>query len=158
MFDTSKLTNNNKKILSDFFIRRELFDKYIMDNKLKLFTCPGCGYPTLPGRGHHEICDVCNWQDDYQDDKEADEVWGGPNGHLFLTENRINIGRILEGIGSRKRGQIITDPAEVLVILQFYADKKENISSKMTGKETIEHPLWSEWLKVEGELQHALVK
>lgn len=158
MFDTSKLTNKDKKILSDFFIRRELFDKYITDNKLKLFTCPGCGYPTLAGRGHHEICDVCNWQDDYQDDKEAGEVWGGPNGHLSLTENRINIGRILEEIALRKRGQIITDPAEVLEIIRFYADKQENISSKMTGKETIEDPLWLKWLKVEGELQQALVK
>lgn len=158
MFDTSKLTDSDKKILSDFFVRRQSFDKYIAENKLNVFTCPGCGYPTLTGRGHYEICDVCDWEDDYQDDKEADEVWSGPNGNLSLTENRINIGKKIAEIAINKSGQVINDPAEVITIIKYYAGKKNTISKKMTGNETVEHPLWTEWMQVEGELQQALVK
>jgi hypothetical protein len=70
-----------------------VFDEYILTQNLKIFTCPGCGYPTLSKRGVFEICMVCDWENDRQDDKTADEVWGGPNGSLSLTENRINIGK-----------------------------------------------------------------
>lgn len=37
-----------------------------------------------------EICDICFWEDDGQDDQDADEVRGGPNGSLSLTEARRN--------------------------------------------------------------------
>ncbi|WP_144556019.1 CPCC family cysteine-rich protein [Bacillus sp. X1(2014)] len=52
--------------------------------------CPCCGYPTLEERGVFEICILCNWEDDGQDDPDADEVWGGPNGDYSLTEARKN--------------------------------------------------------------------
>lgn len=55
-----------------------------------LYCCPCCGNPTLETRGGHEICHVCIWQDDGQDDPSADEVWGGGNGRLSLTEARKN--------------------------------------------------------------------
>ena len=54
------------------------------------YTCPCCGYPTLGERGGYEICELCNWEDDGQDDPHADEVWGGPNGKYSLTEAREN--------------------------------------------------------------------
>src|SRR5271166_5860970 len=53
-------------------------------------TCPVCGYPTLGERGGFEICILCWWEDDGQDDPNADEVWGGPNGKRSLTEARRN--------------------------------------------------------------------
>lgn len=37
-----------------------------------------------------ETCPVCCWEDDGQDDPHADEVWGGPNGRLSLTQARTN--------------------------------------------------------------------
>ena len=37
-----------------------------------------------------EICPVCFWEDDGQDDPRADEVFGGPNGSLSLSEARRN--------------------------------------------------------------------
>jgi len=40
--------------------------------------------------GGFEICILCNWEDDGQDDPYADEVWGGPNGDYSLTEARKN--------------------------------------------------------------------
>jgi hypothetical protein len=38
----------------------------------------------------YEICPVCYWEDDGQDDADADEVLGGPNGSLSLTAARQN--------------------------------------------------------------------
>ena len=52
--------------------------------------CPCCGNLTLGARKEYEICPVCFWEDDGQDDESADEVWGGPNGALSLTEARRN--------------------------------------------------------------------
>ncbi|WP_261769601.1 CPCC family cysteine-rich protein [Paenibacillus polysaccharolyticus] len=37
-----------------------------------------------------EICCLCNWEDDGQDDPHADEVWGGPNQDYSLAEAREN--------------------------------------------------------------------
>lgn len=53
-------------------------------------ACPCCGYRTLTDRGGFEICPVCYWEDDGQDDADADVVRGGPNGRLSLTEARGN--------------------------------------------------------------------
>src|SRR5262245_34825945 len=55
--------------------------------------CPCCGYRTLDQRGSYEICELCNWEDDGQDDPHADEIWGGPNGSYSLTEARENFKR-----------------------------------------------------------------
>ena len=52
--------------------------------------CPCCGFKTLGERGGYEICAVCFWEDDGQDDEDADEVLGGPNGGVSLTVGRAN--------------------------------------------------------------------
>ena len=52
--------------------------------------CPCCGYKTLTHRGGFEICEVCYWEDDGQDDHDADVVRDGPNGALSLSEARAN--------------------------------------------------------------------
>lgn len=54
------------------------------------YPCPCCRYITLPTRGGYDICPVCFWEDDGQDDPVADEVWGGPNYELSLTAARAN--------------------------------------------------------------------
>ncbi len=62
-------------------------------------TCPCCGYPTIRGRADYDICPICAWEDDGQDDadrapsgrsKNPDEVLGGPNSDYSLTEARNN--------------------------------------------------------------------
>jgi Cysteine-rich CPCC len=73
-------------------------------------TCPCCGYPTIKGRGAYDICSLCGWEDDGQDDSErcphlrayfenehgraayADPscVLGGPNTDYSLAEAREN--------------------------------------------------------------------
>lgn len=58
------------------------------------FACPCCHFLTLDERGRFEICPVCFWEDDGQGDADADEVRGGPNGGLSLSEARSNFARI----------------------------------------------------------------
>jgi hypothetical protein len=54
------------------------------------YRCPCCGFKTLYGRGADEICPVCFWHDDGQDEHDADLVRGGPNGHLSLRDAQRN--------------------------------------------------------------------
>src|SRR6266496_3736756 len=54
------------------------------------FACPCCRYLTLDERGGYEICPVCLWEDDGQDDQDAARVRGGSNGFLSLDEARRN--------------------------------------------------------------------
>src|SRR5262245_44738442 len=53
-------------------------------------ACPCCGFLTLTERNSFENCHVCFWEDDGQDDFDADEIKGGPNGSLSLSEARRN--------------------------------------------------------------------
>jgi len=54
------------------------------------FRCPCCHFRTLCGRGQDEICPVCFWEDDGQDDHDAEDVRGGPNRLLSLQAARAN--------------------------------------------------------------------
>jgi hypothetical protein len=54
------------------------------------FRCPCCGFKTLAEQNAYEICPICLWEDDGQDDTDADSVRGGPNGGLSLTQARAN--------------------------------------------------------------------
>ena len=56
----------------------------------KSYACPCCRFLTLLERGGFEICPICFWEDDGQDDANADLVRGGPNGRLSLTQARKN--------------------------------------------------------------------
>ncbi len=74
--------------------RLKWFDTYCdrLDNQppgLPL-RCPCCGCKTLSERGGYEICEVCYWEDDGQDDHDADVIRGGPNAALSLSEARAN--------------------------------------------------------------------
>jgi Cysteine-rich CPCC len=72
------------------------------------FTCPCCRYLTLPSRGGDDICPVCFLEDDGQDDPFADEVWGGPNYDLSLTQARANFGEF--GAVAREMKAHVRDP------------------------------------------------
>jgi hypothetical protein len=67
----------------------------------KTYRCPCCKFKTLYGRGQDEICNVCFWHDDGQDEDDADQVWGGPNYTLSLRqaqENFRTIGAVEERV------------------------------------------------------------
>ncbi|MFF3201014.1 CPCC family cysteine-rich protein [Streptomyces sp. NPDC002962] len=70
--------------------------------------CPCCGFLTLDQRAGFEICPVCFWEDDGQDDDDADRVRGGPNGRLSLTEARRNF-RVL-GASDGRRAKFVRAP------------------------------------------------
>ena len=85
--------------MMDLAARRSFFDNYAgepgeLSPSLRRyrvrFTCPCCGYPTLRGRGEYEICFLCWWEDDGQDDHDADDVRGGPNRDFSLSRARQN--------------------------------------------------------------------
>jgi hypothetical protein len=52
------------------------------------FRCPCCGYKTLEAPGALQLCPVCWWEDDGQEDKDASEVRLTVNGQLSLDEAR----------------------------------------------------------------------
>src|SRR5215471_2414173 len=56
----------------------------------RVFRCPCCHHATLNERGGFDICPVCFWEDDGQDDHDAAVVRGGPNGALSLEQARTN--------------------------------------------------------------------
>lgn len=51
-------------------------------------TCPSCGYPTLNERDAWNICAICFWEDDGQDDLDADKVYGGPITQKLLMQRK----------------------------------------------------------------------
>lgn len=63
-----------------------------IDFPINLFpnACPCCGYDTLDQRGDWDICPVCWWEDDGQDNYNANKVLGGPNKKISLTRARMN--------------------------------------------------------------------
>ena len=72
------------------------------------YRCPCCGYMTPSGRGGYEICPVCFWEDDGQDDHDADRARGGPNRDLSLTQARRNFERM--GASDERRMKLVRDP------------------------------------------------
>lgn len=111
--------NNEQKdlIVKEFKRRREIFNEYIEKNNVKSATCPSCGYPTLLNKGGDEICEICRWEDDGQDDENADEILGGPNGKLSLTDSRLSIGKKLLILSESKSGSLNLDPGYVFSYL-----------------------------------------
>ena len=61
-----------------------------MPQDASLLPCPCCGYRTIEDPCGWDICRVCWWQDDGQDNEDANEPYGGANCELSLTEARIN--------------------------------------------------------------------
>lgn len=56
----------------------------------QLLPCPCCGYQTLDSHGDYNICKICWWEDDGQDNSDASQILGGPNYGMSLTRSRIN--------------------------------------------------------------------
>ena len=54
------------------------------------YRCPCCGYKTLEAPGALQLCPVCWWEDDDQEDEDASEVRLTVNGQLSLNQARSN--------------------------------------------------------------------
>lgn len=76
----------------------------------KNYPCPCCGFKTLPERGGYDICPVCFWEDDGQDDHDAGDIRGGPNGTLSLSQARQNFA--VYGASERRFVSKVRPPSE----------------------------------------------
>lgn len=56
------------------------------------YRCPCCGFKTLEAPGTLQLCPVCWWEDDGQEDEDASEVRLTVNGQLSLNQARTNYG------------------------------------------------------------------
>ncbi|HTO16772.1 MAG TPA: CPCC family cysteine-rich protein [Edaphocola sp.] len=144
-FDAKNLTKTDKQILADFKKRRNIFNMYLKENNIDFYSCPGCGYPTLSERGAYEICDVCNWEDDNQDDQNANENWGGPNSNLSLTENRLKIGRTLNCFADSLNGKINQNPKVFFEIYEKHRIRMNSIDENKLMNADINDPIWTEY-------------
>jgi hypothetical protein len=54
------------------------------------YRCPCCGFKTLDAPGALQLCAVCWWEDDGQEDSDAGDIRLTVNGHLSLDEARVN--------------------------------------------------------------------
>lgn len=74
--------------------RRAWFEAYVSQRNVFAgpgggpYSCPCCGHLTLSERGGYEMCSMCGWEDDGQDDHDSHVVRGGPNGPLSLDDAR----------------------------------------------------------------------
>ncbi len=59
-------------------------------SKEKAYRCPCYKFKTLHSRGGFEMCAVCWWEDDRQDEHDAEKIRGGPNETLSLRQARDN--------------------------------------------------------------------
>jgi nucleoside 2-deoxyribosyltransferase len=58
--------------------------------KESLKECPCCQSKTIGELNSNELCIACWWEHEGQNDTNADEVFGGPNGSVSLSKARIN--------------------------------------------------------------------
>lgn len=109
-FSMFSIAMTDEECIAQIAQRRAAFEYLVQDTDFSriaiqagwsgILTCPCCGYPTLLIRDSYDICPVCNWEDDGQDDPEADEQFGGPNGEYSLTQARLNFCRNFTMYGS----------------------------------------------------------
>jgi hypothetical protein len=90
-------------------------------------ACPCCGYATLDERGGWDICRICWWEDDGQDNHNATVVVGGPNSNLSLARARLNF--ITDGIFQPERddlreSQVSTDGIDKLRTFTYASDSR----------------------------------
>jgi hypothetical protein len=161
-FDSSKLNDTEKKILSDFKQRRDSFNKYLEKNFIRGFTCPCCGYPTIIERGSYEICEICFWEDDTQDDNLADEIWGGPNGKLSLTEARLNISKTLDKLANELNNKVNVNQDQIEEILEKLKSRSNVLmsfrSEKIKMNTRYDDPVWNEYKKLREDTLKILIK
>ena len=92
-----------------------------------LLACPCCGHATLTERGGYEICPVCFWEDDGQDNDEADRWRGGPN-RVSLREGRVNFLRF--GASTEADCESVRRPTPEEVRLRRFDEDGREIKSE----------------------------
>lgn len=98
------LTSTLESVTNEYLANQLNIEK-VSGEVPELEPCPCCGYRTIGERGNFEICRICWWEDDGQDNENADTVMGGPNYELSLTKGRLNF--LIHGISDPNRTDLI---------------------------------------------------
>ncbi len=114
------------------------------------YGCPCCKYRTLRGRAGFEICPVCYWEDDGQDEHDADVVRGGPNGDLSLRKAQDNYRRF-QACEARSVAHVRAPLPEEQVASEAMPGIIKPVD-ELTAADVQAHPVWEYNLSHEGEL------
>lgn len=136
--DPTSLGEDYELVLAEFSTFRKNMENFVRSNNLKAHCCPCCGYPTLEERGGYEICVICNWEDEDQDGESADEIWGGANGSISLTEARYNFNSSLHSYEAQTGKKKILDPKAVLLIVSTLNTELNNFFGSFFTDEDFE--------------------
>ncbi len=89
------VVEDSRSPLFAFVQRRMWFDDYLARARIGLlplprdyYTCACCGYPTIEEPQTLEVCYLCLWKDNGQDDPHANEYWRGAYYGLTLSAAR----------------------------------------------------------------------
>lgn len=115
-----------------------------------LFICPCCTLPTLSERSSWQICVICWWEDDGQDDARADQIWGGPNGKYSLTAARANFISHGHMYSAGSGIDLVEHPMQQRVVLLDYA------RAILAGKQLLDETRLRNLIKAEREARDAL--
>lgn len=92
--DNKALKKSHTDLFTDYIDALSTRSVCIQSQEGVKYRCPCCGYRTLDDRGGFDICEVCFWEDDGQDDVDAATNRPlGPN-HISLAQARENYQRI----------------------------------------------------------------
>lgn len=97
-------------------------------------ACPCCGYDTIDGRGDYDICTICWWEDDGQDNDDANIVRGGPNSTLSLSRARLNF--LQHGISQPSRQDLRVEQDSIESHLRQRIFEFDSISSSLSEPAT----------------------
>lgn len=103
------LKNGLYSVTNEFLCQKLNVDS-IKGNPIELQSCPCCGFKTIGERGNYEICTVCWWEDNGQDNKHSDEIMAGPNYGISLIQGRYNF--IMQGLYDPNRQDLMKLKAE----------------------------------------------
>jgi hypothetical protein len=93
-----------ESVTNEFLCEKLNIDK-IIGEPIKLESCPCCGYKTIEERGNYDICKVCWWEDDGQDNEHSEKIMGGPNYGISLVMGRYNY--LIYGLYDPKRTDLM---------------------------------------------------
>jgi len=101
-------------------------------------ACPCCGYDTIDRRGDYDICGICWWEDDGQDNETANTVNGGPNSLVSLTRARLNFlsDGIYNPLRSDLRSQQLSTTSQTQIRYFIFNSETLTISEPKTGWST----------------------
>ena len=115
--------------------------------KFSRFSCPCCGYPTLLSRARYDICRLCDWEDDGQDDANSADFQCGPNGGYSLDQARVNFKSHLTMYAKGKNSSISgEDSTDRIKLKQQLIDIFEQLLSAVGNEKAA---LWQQALKTE---------